>query len=190
MPLKIVRGNHQEIIGKGGVLLTCPPSTTKNEELYTGLLVEETALLSRSHALIEGVTKQPQDLQTAEQNVSDFAASMKQLVEEFQIKLILMILGSNEPGTEILLGRNGVDTDRIVTLLKQKLGQFNLRIDETGTFKEIGMREVQSLQIGLGPDERGFKRDKVISSIVELIGQINVLLGPSEGNERASDVLD
>ena len=190
MPLKIVRGNHREIIGRGSVLLICPPSTLKNEELYTGSIVEETALLSKSHALIEGETRQPQDLQTSEHEVSDFQASLKELVDEFQIKLILMIVGSEEPGIELLLGQNGVDADRIIALLKQKLVEFDLRITETGTFKETGMTEVQSVQMGLGPNERGFRRDQIISSIVELIGQINVLLGPSEGDQRASNVLD
>ena len=190
MPLKIVRGNHREIIGRGSVLLMCPPSILKNEELYTGSIVEETALLSKSHALIEGEAKQPQDMQTSQNDVTNFQSSMKELVDEFQIKLILMIVGSEEPGIDLLLGSNGVDTDRMLALLKQKLGEFNLRISETGTLSETGMKEVQSLQLALGPDERGFRRDQVISSIVDLIGQINVLLGPSEGDERASNVLD
>ena len=190
MPLKIVRGNHREIIGRGAVLLMCPPSTPKNEELYTGSIVEETALLSKSHALIEREREQPRDLQTSQNDVTDFQASMKELVDEFQIKLILMIVGSEEPGIGLLVGQNVVDTDRVIALVKQKLGEFNLRIDETVTTKEASITEVRSIQLGLGPDERGFKRDQVISSIVDLIGQINVLLGPSEGDERASDVLD
>lgn len=190
MPVKIVRGNHREIIGRGAVLLMCPPSSLKNQELYTGSIVEETALLSKSHALIEGETKQPQDMQTSQDDIRDFQSSTKELVDEFQIKLILLMVGSEEPGIDILLGHNGVDIDRIIPLLKQLLEEFDLRIVETGTLSETGMKEVQSIQLGLGPDERGFKRDQVISSIVDLVGQINVLLGPSEGDERASNVLD
>jgi len=52
MPIKIIRQTHQEIIGRGTVLLSSPPAADQTGDLYTGQIVEDAALLSRAHAMI------------------------------------------------------------------------------------------------------------------------------------------
>ncbi len=142
-------------------------------------------MLSKSHALIEKEPKQTEDPQFAENALSEFRSSTKELIDEFRIKLILAIVGREEPGMEVLTSQNDPERDPAVAFLRKKFAEFNLRVSKLQTSNEM-----QSIQIGLGPDERGFRREQVVSGIVDLIGQMNMVLGSVEGDEGAGGVLD
>ncbi len=153
MPLKLIRQNHWEIIGRGPTLLSSPPTIDQSGELYTGRIVEEAALLSKAHAIIRKDGKYNPDSGIPPDVSSEFEASTKNFIMELGIKCVLVILGKNEPG-------------------------------------KADAPDVQTFALALGPDERGFRKELVISRIADMVGLINGRLGWSETDERAGNILD
>src|SRR2546426_11467093 len=108
MPLKIIQPHHTEVVGEGLVLLFSPHITTSKRDLYTGQIVEEAALLSKSWAIIAKEKRQPQsgdEMQSADAN---FEKSVQDFVEEYGIKCVIAIGGAAGPG--IMIRRKGDDS--------------------------------------------------------------------------------
>src|SRR5947209_9824900 len=102
MPLKIIQPHHTEVVGEGLVLLFSPHTTTSKRDLYTGQIVEEAALLSKSWAIIAKERKQLQgrdETQSADANLDK--KSVQDFVEEYEIKCVITISGAAEPGITI-----------------------------------------------------------------------------------------
>src|SRR5436190_23723584 len=67
MPVKIIHPDHTEVVGEGLVLLFSPHIATSKRDLFTGQIVEEAALLSKSWAI---VTKERKQLQSGDETES------------------------------------------------------------------------------------------------------------------------
>ncbi len=188
MPLKLIRQTHWEIIGRGPTLLSSPPAADQSGELYTGRIVEEVALLSKAHAIIRKDGKYNPDSGIPPDVSSEFEASTKNFIMELGIKCVLVILGKNEPGIEI---RTFQETGPVPTaLINDGLGadfEVNATSDEPC---KADAPDVQTFSLGLGPDERGLRKELVISRVADLVGLINGKLGWSETDERAGNILD
>jgi hypothetical protein len=186
MPIKIIQGSHREIVGEGVILLTSPPTTSNLGELYTGEIVEEAALLSRAHALIENERKNTSDSQLSD-IISEFNATRATIVDDFGIKLEFAILGKKETGIEVQSAEV-----KIVELLKAKFrDDFNMKTNLPENLdQENRPKKLATVRLLLGPEERGLRRDAVVSKTAELVGLLNATLGSSESDEGARGILD
>src|SRR6266487_4377407 len=188
MPLKLIRQTHWEIIGRGPSLLSSPPAADQSGELYTGRIVEEVALLSKAHAIIRKDGKYNPDSGIPPDVSSEFEASTKNFIMELGIKCVLVILGKNEPGIEI---RTFQDTGPVPTDLINEGLRSDFEVNTTsGEPGKADAPDVQTFALALGPDERGFRKELVISRIADMVGLINGRLGWSETDERAGNTLD
>ena len=86
MPLKIIHPYHTEIMGRGLVLLSNPQIAWAKRDLYTGQIVEEAALLSKSWAIIAKESKQLQGEAEARLAMSDSDKSVRDFVDEYGVK--------------------------------------------------------------------------------------------------------
>ena len=191
MPLKVVHPNHYEIIGGGFVLLSSRPVFGKNEDLHTGTLTEEIALLSKSPAII-AKEKKMVDLSEAESAVYQFASRVRELVADQRIKCIMEIRGRKEPGFEIKTGESANEPNEILEIVKTA---FSMTLSVAVTTIDsadlaIANDGAQTIILELGPDERDAQRDSVVNVAAETVGLINSKLGFSESDERTGDVLD
>jgi len=189
LPVKIIRQNHWEIIGRGSVLLSNPPAADQTGELYTGRIVEDSALLSRAHAVIGRESKRdldPSDLQVAQ---AEFETGVQRLLEEHVVKCVVIISGRNETGIDIR-GSETASRGETVELVRARLAlDFDLTpnaANNESSSRNLG-DEVQMIQLALGPDERGFRREAVVASIADAVGLINAKLGYSERTGDTSD---
>jgi hypothetical protein len=192
LPLKIIRGDHWEIVGRGSVLLSSPPALDQAGENYTGRIVEEAALLSKAHAVIEREWRRTADSSTLEPTLEEFQSSTQRFLDDFEIRCVLEILGNNEPGIEIRTVQVGSDYEELVQILKERLARnFDLKIDPADSeAKENSHGKTPIIRLLLGPDERGFKKELVVSGIADAVILLNAKLGYLETDERASGVLD
>src|SRR5881396_17252 len=192
MPIKIIRQNHQEIIGRGTVLLSSPPAADQTEDFYAGHIVEDAALLSRAHAMIGKEWKRDLDPSALQGAQAEFEAGTQSFLEEHGVQCVITISGMNEPGIEI---RANAMASRGETL---ELGRARLALDfDLTTSREKGETsgrdlgyDVQTVLLALGPDERGFRKDAVVAGITDAVGLINAKLGVSETDKRTSETLD
>src|SRR5207249_9654166 len=99
MPVKIIHPDHTQVVGKGLVLLSSPHITTSKRDLYTGQIVEEAALLSKSWAIIAKESKQLQGEAEARLAMSDSDKSVRDFVDEYGVKCLIAISGT--AGSEI-----------------------------------------------------------------------------------------
>jgi len=189
MPIKIVRQTHQEIIGRGTVLLSSPPATDQTGDLYTGHIVEDAALLSRAHAMIGKESKRdidPSALQVAQE---EFKTATQSFLEEHGVQCVITISGKNESGIEIR-ANEAASRGETFELVRARLAlDFDLTIN-TGNSETSGRHpgyDVQTVLLALGPDERGFRKEAVVASIADAVGLINAKLGRSE---RTGGTLD
>jgi len=157
--------------------------------MYTGMIVEEVALLSKSHALIQKERKadaNPLD----EAAMIEFNAGRTLFINDFGIKLEIAIMGMVEPGIE-MRASHIENHFEIVELVKKTFQPgLDLRINTEQPLSESAQQSLQTVWLSLGPDEREFKKDQVVSKIANLVGSLNALLGLSESDERVSGVLD
>jgi len=202
MPLKIIHPQHTEVMGTGLVLISSPPVRDPKRDLYTGQVAEETALLSRSWAIIARGIKLSEDEDKAREIWSDFEKSVQTLVGEYGIKCIIMIVGTREPGIiikghsddsraeEILeIVRSGLEPHFSTNSSTEQTGNGLTKVTHQGA-EEASNHERLTIQLQLGPDERGFMKDQLVNSITDIVGLINTRLGFSESNESSSGVLD
>ena len=190
MPLKIIHPDHFEIVGRGIVLLSNPPSFNASADTYTGKLVEEIALLSKAHAII---AKEPKAVDTAKGQLtkSEFNIAIRRLCEDHGIKCVLAIAGKKEPGIEIRTLHTDESTKEMIELVRAGFAaDFDVKI----TSRENTTDDVLSVQsksqlitLELGSDERGYKRDEIVATVTDSVSLINAKLGHSE---NPSDTLD
>jgi len=193
VPLKIVHQNHYEIIGRGMVLLSNPAIHTQSPELYTGTLTEEVALISKGHAII-GKEKKLNDQTEVESAQSEFAIGVREFIVDHGIRLILEIRGKKEPGVGIEVETFPVEANEIVEIVKTAFAlSFPVTMTQPGATERsqyANDKNVQTLVVVLGPDERGFQRESIIDITAETVGLINRKLGFLESEEGGRNVLD
>ena len=190
MPLKIIHPQHTEVMGTGLVLISSPPVRDPKRDLYTGQVAEETALLSRSWAIIARGIKLSEDEDKAREIWSDFEKSAQTLVGEYGIKCIIMIVGMSEPGLMIKAHPDDSTSEEILEIIGSGLEpHFDTRVTDPGA-EDASNQVLPIVRLELGPDERGFMKDQFVNSITDIISLINTRLGFSETNESSSGVLD
>jgi len=205
MPVKIIHPHHTEVVGESLVLLFSPHITTSKRDFYTGQIVEEAALLSKSWAIISkerkplqsGVETESADV-TLEKSVQDF-------VEEYRIKCVIAISGAAEPGIIVKSHGDGSESEEFLDIIRSGLEpHFSVKpeVDQSGN-KVLGLQgnnrepdnssaqSVQIIQIELGPEERSFRKDQIVNSVADIVDLINAKLGFSvRGDEGSSGTLD
>lgn len=204
MPLKIIHPHHTEIMGRGLVLLSSPRVDSTRRDLYTGQIVEEAALLSKGWAIIAKESKQLQEEDMAGLAGSDFDKSVHAFVEDYGVRCIIAISGTLEPGITIKGRQYDSESKEILEIIRSGLephvtinasmensgiGLSSSTVNNQGTDNSSN-QSVHMIQLELGPEERGFWKDQIISGIADIVGSINVRLGFSESDERGSSVLD
>jgi hypothetical protein len=205
MPLKIIHPDHTEVMGTGAVLLSNPHVTTSKRELYTGQIVEEAALLSRSWAIIAKERKQPQGLDEAQSVEPSLDKTVRDFVKEYGIKCVITISGTPEPGITIKNQREGSESEEILDIIRSGLEPHftvNPHVDHSGNrgtglqgndmlANDSSVQSVQIIQIELGPEERSFRKDQIVNSVADIVGLINAKFGFSvSGQEGSGGVLD
>ena len=192
MPLKIVYPHRQEIVGSGLVLLTSPPADLASDSI-TRNLVEEAALVSKSHALIAQEAK-VMDESKFQLLRSEFFASARTILKDQGIKCIVEVTSRKEPGIEIQSEHESSTQSDALELMSAGLAEsFDVTTtldgrNERGAYGQNG--EVQVIRIFLGPEERSLRKDLVVERVAYAVRLINGRLGYSETNKRPGDALD
>ena len=174
-------------------------------DLYTGQIVEEAALLSKSWAI---VTKERKQLQSGDETESadvTLERSVQDFVEEYGIKCVIAISGVAEPGITVKSQGDGSESEEILDIIRSGLEphfSVNPEVDQSGN-RVLGLQgndkeavnssaqSVQSIQIELGPEERSFRKDQIVNSVADIVSLINAKLGFSvSGDEGSSGALD
>ncbi len=205
MPLKIIHPDHTEVVGEGLVLLFSPHIATSKRDLYTGQIVEEAALLSRSWAIVAKERKQPQSGDETESADGNLEKSVEDFVEEYGIKGVIAISGAAEPGITVKSKGDGSESNEILDIIRSGLEphfNVNLEVDQSGN-RVLGLQRndrgtdnssaqsVQIIQIELGPEERSFRKDQIVNIVADIVGLINAKIGFSvRGDEGSSGALD
>ena len=191
MPLKIIRENQTQLVGRGPVLLAVLPMTRQAQTLYAGKIAEEVALLSKVHAIISGDTKGNLTENDLPPIKSEFEADLQNFVEENHVEYVLQIAGMNDPGVEIRTIYSGPQTEEIVRMMKDRFGQrFRVKLSSANERAPGGnVGNVPTISIALGPEERGFQKNVAIAIISNVVDLIRGKLGKSERDEGISDGL-
>ncbi|OLD56418.1 hypothetical protein AUI46_01010 [archaeon 13_1_40CM_2_52_13] len=201
MPVKIIHPHHTEVVGTGLVLLSSRPVTGAKRDIYTGQIVEETALLSKSWAIIAKESKHVQDGEEGESANSDWEKSVRDFVDEYRIKCMIVIGGTAEPGITVKSKLDGSESEEVLDLIKSGLephfavtavvdqsrnGLSGSRSNDGGAVRSL-THSVHVIQIDLGPEERSFWKDQIVNSVADIVGLINAKLGFSESSSGALD---
>lgn len=190
MPLKITHPWHTQVMGTGLVLISSPPVKGPRRDFFTGQIVEEAALLSRSWAIIAKDVKQYQEEDKARQVGSDFDKAVQGFVGEYGIMCIIMIVGTSDPGIMIKAHPDDSTSEEILEIIRSGLEpHFNTKVTNPED-EDASSQVLPILRLEMGPDERGFMKDQFVNSIADIVGLINARLGFSESNESSGSVLD
>ena len=205
MPVKIIHPHHTEVVGEGLVLLFSPHVTTSKRDLFTGHIVEEAALLSKSWAIVAKERKQLQSGDETESADATLEKSVQDFVEEYGIKCVIAIRGAAEPGITVKSQGVGSESEEILDIIRSGLEpHFSVKpeVDQSGN-NVLGLQgndrepdnssaqSVQIIQIELGPEERSFRKDQIVNIVADIVGLINAKLGFSvRGDEGSSGALD
>ena len=204
MPLKIIRPDHMEIMGKGPVLLTATHATSPHADLHTGPILEDTALVAKCYAIIGKVSREYLDLNRIQSANSDFRAAIQTLLDEEGVKCILDIHGKRDPGVEIgtAIGETASEsTTRIVEDILAKSFKVTLNQHYKGielgsivttynTKSATGQFSLEAVQIEFGEEERTLQREAIITSIALIVSALNHKLGFSMTEESTGNDLD
>ena len=199
MPLKIIHPDHSEVMGVGVVLLSSPHTTATGKDLYTGPIVEEAALLSKSWAIIAKPTKPLQSGEETESAALDLDKGVLEFVEEYGIRCVIFVSGTIEPGITLTSRADGSESEEILDIIKSGLEPHfsinttpdqsenhmsRLRSQDAGRNDSSG-HSVYRVQLELGPEERSFRKDQIVNSLADIVGLINARLGFSEDSSGA-----
>jgi len=205
MPVKIIHSHHTEVVGEGLVLLFSPHITTSKRDLFTGHIVEEAALLSKSWAIVAKERKQLQSGDETESADATLEKSVQDFVEEYGIKCVIAIRGAAEPGITVKSQGDGSESEEILDIIRSGLEpHFSVKpeVDQSGNKvlrlqgndrepDNSSAQSVQIIQIELGPEERSFRKDQIVNIVADIVGLINAKLGFSvSGDEGGSGALD
>lgn len=203
MPLKIIRPDHIEFLGRGCVLLTAPHAAGPDADLHTGQIVEDAALVSGSYAVIGKISREYVDLNRIQAARTEFRESIDSLLADNGIKCVLDIHGKRDPGVDIgtAMGQTASEatTNIVVTRLSKS---FTVKVNEKylgekpgsivttcGKKDTSGQFLVEALQIEFGHHERKSERDRVVEDLAELVALINMKLGFSD-KEQGTEAPD
>jgi len=190
MPVKIIHPDHVEIIGLGHVLLTAPHIANPDADLYTGPIVEEAALTSRSFAVIGKVSRDFLDLNRTQSAKSELRKSVESFIAEDGIRYLLDIRGKKEPGVDIGTLSGQTSSDSTTELVRSRLVK-DFAVTTTNEFKGLepgsmvtsfsqkdgkGEFVVETIQIEFGHEERQFQKEKVILDVSEIADILNARL--------------
>ena len=207
MPVKIIHPDHTEVVGEGLVLLFSPHITTSKRDLFTGQIVEEAALLSKSWAIVAKERKQLQGRDETQSADATLEKSVRDFVEGYGIKCVIAIRGAAEPGITVKSQGDGSESEEILDIIRSGLEphfSVNIDVDQSGN-RVLGLQgndrgadnssaqSVQIIQIELGPEERSFRKDQIVNSVADIVGLINAKWGFSvsgDGDEGGSGALD
>src|SRR3989442_1849049 len=121
MPVKIIHPHHTEVVGEGLVLLFSPHITTSKRDLYTGQIVEEAALLSKSWAIVAKERKQTQSGDETESADATLEKSVQDFVEENGIKCVIAIRGAAEPGITVKSQGDDSESEESLDIIRSGL---------------------------------------------------------------------
>lgn len=190
MPVKIIHPDHVEIVGLGHVLLTAPHAASPDADLYTGPIVEEAALTSRSFAVIGKASRDFLDLDRIQSAQSEFRKSIERFIAEDGIRYLLDIRGKKEPGVNIGTSSGQTSSDSTTELVNSRLVK-DFAVTVNNEFKGLepgsvitsyGRKDgkgdfvVETIQIEFGHEERQFRREKVILDVSEIADILNARL--------------
>lgn len=162
MPIKIIRDSFHEIVGRGTVLLSVPPTPGQSIELYIGQIAEEAALLSKAHAIIAKEPKRNLDPSETANALSEFDNGALQFLQDLCVKCVLTISGKTDPGVVLQNIRGGPKTDEILLMVKARFGtDFDLKATPgQRDSSTANSSEVLTIWIGIGPEAKGFRRTR------------------------------
>lgn len=193
MPVKISYLDHVQILGQGTVALATAATTALANGFEVGKIVEEIALLSKSHAIIARAPKIV-DLATPELVRSDFDSAIQRLLKDYRIKCMLVISGKTDPGIMISAQEIEPPTREIVELIRSAFAidfDVNLLPPKTPSAPDTsGDLQTQEILLEVGMEELGSRKDVLVAVTADVVGLINGKLGFSEGHESPSDPLD
>ena len=200
MPLKIVHPHYTEVMGTGLILLFNPHATTSKRDLYTGQIVEEAALLSRSWAIIAKETKPLQNVGETQSADPDLDKSVEDFVKEYGIKCVIAIGGAAEPGITVKSQENGSESEDILDMIRSGIEpHFSVKpeVDQSEgrvlglqgngrSADKLSAQTIQVIRMELGPEERSFRKDQIVNSVADIVGLINAKLGFSDSGQQGS----
>jgi hypothetical protein len=193
MPLRIMHRGYYEIPGEGFVLLTAPHAGGPAADLLTGEITEAATLRAKCHALIGNTSRNTMDLNRTQAFETGFRQSIKGLVENDGIRLILDVHGKEDAGVDIgtangetasnlttnLVRASLAKNFAVVELNKEYAGLKHGSIITTHAKKDSqGHFLVEAVQLEFGFKERHFQKDKAVDSIVEIANLAKKRLGP------------
>ncbi len=201
MPLKIMRPDHTELVGRGYVLLTAPHAAGPEADLHTGQIVEDAALVSRCYAMIGKISREFVDLNRVEAARTEFRKSISTLLTDDGIRCILDIHGKKESGVDIGTAEGQTASESTTDLVKTRLSKdFLVKVNEKymglkpgsiittyGKKDASGAFPVEAVQIEFGHKERNDQREKVVTDIAELVSLVNIKLGFVEEGSTATE---
>jgi hypothetical protein len=181
LPLKIIRESYSEVIGKGLVLLSSPPVISKGLDQNILVIVEEAALLSKAHALIEK-PKRRLDLEGLALAQEEFQASIQEFFTDFGVRCVLEILARDEPGIEIRASRSESEQSQLADIVKDCFAtDFDVQISPAKSYtSDNHSMQVQVISILLGSYESRLRRDLLVSRIADAVNVLNAALGHLE----------
>jgi len=199
MPLKIIHPDHTEVMGVGVVLLSSPHFSAARRDLYTGQIVEEAALLSKSWAIIAKEGKQLQTVDETQSAKPDLDEGIQDFIEEYGIKCVISIGGTVEPGITLRSKKEGSESEEILDIISSGLephfsintvadqSENRLPSPQDNPMERDGSSThlVHFIQLELGPDERSFRKDQIVNSVADIVGLINARLAFSEDSGSA-----
>ena len=193
MPVKISYPDHIQILGQGTVALTNTTTTALTNGFDVGKIVEEIALLSKSHAIIARAQKIV-GLTTPELAKSDFDSAVQRLLKDYRIKCMLVISAKTDPGVVISAHESEPATRVLVELIRSAFAidfDVNLVPPKTPSAPDVSKDfKTQEISLGVGKEELRSRKDALVAVVAEVVGVINGKLGFSEGHESPSDSLD
>ncbi|HVH15804.1 MAG TPA: hypothetical protein VNA15_08830, partial [Candidatus Angelobacter sp.] len=174
-------------------------TTAAGKDLYTGPIVEEAALLSKSWAII---AKQSKPLQSGDETQSatlDLDKGVVDFVQEYGIRCVISVGGTIEPGITLKSQADGSESEEILDIINSGF-EPHFSINTTPDQSENNMLRLRSkdavgngspghsvyrIHLELGPEERSFRKDQIVNSLADIVGLINAKLGFSEDSGGA-----
>ncbi len=182
-------------MGDGYVLLTAPHASETEADLYTGHLVEDSALTARCCAVVGKIGREYSDLDRVKTAQSDFEKSIASMVQEYGIQCLLEVLGKRQPGVDVLSSDRGT-VPEITNLVKTRLSKdFAVSTEPqnpgvasaaipTVSGDESTRASLNHMRLRFGEQEINHQRDMVVTDIAELVAIINRHLGFKEDSDE------
>jgi hypothetical protein len=191
LPLKVIRESLSEVIGQGHILLSSPHVISRERNQNIEVIVEEAALLSKAHALIQRAKRNPDPSNFALAQ-EEFEASIQKFSADFGLRCVLEILAIDEPGIEIRTSHSESEHNQLADIVRDFFAtDFDVRISKANPYtSDNHSTQVKVISILLGPNERRPRRGLLVSRIADAVKVLNAVLGYLKTDQRTSGVLD